>query len=297
MGNGHGAWAMGGIGRVGLRNERTLSTRAARSASRGCRRGPALGAGARARQAQAARQRRRRRRLDVVPRTGSQRHVGGDSTDTHAASTAGVGVSQGHELHLPGDSRRPARVRASRRRRRDRGMPARRNGRVAVAVSLPHQLRRSIRLQQRAAIEPRDRRQPGVHTGRAGTTALLRYRHGHARLASTHQCGVQGAAGFFRHRDDAARGRQTARHQRRRAGRPLRRRARQGVGTRGVAGWQGMGAQLCLSCTRDRPRTAPRLRVRGRRIRSTLGRPVVHRPRQRRGRLHVPVAQPVCTSR
>ena len=80
--------------------------------------------------------------------------------------------------------------------------------------------------------------------------------------------GVQGAAGFLRDRIDAAGGRPAADRQRRRAGRTVRRGARQGDGARGLARGQGVGTELRFAGAGGDARQAPRVRVCRRRVES-----------------------------
>ena len=103
---------------------------------------------------------------------------------------------------------------------------------------------------------------------------------------------VQGAAGFFRHRLDAAGGRPAADSQRRRAGRTVCRGPRQGHRPRGVARRQGVGAELRLARSGDDARQAPRVRVCGRRVGAADRRADVDRPGERAGRFRLSVAQP-----
>ena len=110
-----------------------------------------------------------------------------------------------------------------------------------LAVSLWHRVRGSVRLQQRPAREPGDRRRPRVHRRRRGQAALPEPRSGRADVETRPASRLQGPAGFFRHRLDAAGGGPAADPQRRRAGRTVCRRPRHRHGPRGVAGRQEWG--------------------------------------------------------
>ncbi len=171
-------------------------------------------------------------------------------------------------------------------------MPARGDRREPVAVPLRHGVRRSVRLQQRSALESGDRRHPRLHDGRRGETPLLRSRVGQGDLAARPARRVPGAAGLLRHRVHTA-GRGTAAdRQRRRTGRTLCRRTGQDDGQGSVARRQGMGAKLRVTGARRDPRQAARLRVRGRRVDAADRRPHVDRPGKRERGFLVPLAQP-----
>ena len=114
------------------------------------------------------------------PRTTGRRSSGPThnavSTETKLSRTlpaaAGLGVPQGHQLFVARHCRRPPAVHPPHRRRGDRRVHGRADGRQPLAVQVRHRLRGSLRLQQRPAVQPRRGRHPRLHDGRRGEAAL-----------------------------------------------------------------------------------------------------------------------------
>ena len=200
--------------------------------------------------------RRRHARLDRLSRADAQRDIDRDEAESKTAASADLGVHQGHRLRVAGDRRRAARVSPSIGRRRDRRVPARRDGRDQLAIPLSHRFRRSLRIQQRPAIESGHRRRASVHGGRARAAALPRPGNRKSDLETRPGQGVSRPSGFFRDGVDAADRGPAVNRECRRAGRSVRRRVRQDDRTRSLAGRQGVGAELRLAGSCGGPRTS-----------------------------------------
>ena len=237
--------------------------------------------------------RRRHARLDRLSRADAQRDIDRDEAESNTAASPDLGVHQGHRLRVAGDRRRAARVSPSIGRRRDRRVPARRDGRDKLAIPLPDRFRRSLRIQQRPAIESGHRRRASVHGGRARATALPRPRNRKSDLEARPGQGVSRPSGFFRdERSTPLIEGPLLNRECRRAGRSVRRRVRQDNRTRSMAGRQGVGRGLRLAGSRRGPRTAARLRVCRRRVESADRRTDVDRSIERSRRFRISMAKP-----
>ena len=241
---------------------------------------------------QTARKRRRYARLDRLSRADPQRDIDRDEIEPSAATSPDMGVREGDRLCVAGDRRPAALVPPSTGRGGDRRVPARRDGRAELAVPLPDRLRRSLRIQQRPAIEPRHRRRTRVHRRRARATALPRPRNRKSDLEARPGQGVSRPSGLLRERFDAPDRGPAVNRECRRAGRSVRRRVRQDNRQRSMEGRQGVGRGLRLAGSCRGSRTAARPGVRRRRIEAAGRWTDVDRSIERSRRFRVSMAKP-----
>ena len=230
----------------------------------------ALAQATRSCEAAAAGERRRDARLAVLPRADAQRGLDRDPAQPDAAACAGVGVPEGDGLRR----RRPSRAdiwcscTASADEEIVECLQPETGMRATGSFRYCDRVRGSLWLQQRTAIEPGHRRRQGLHRGRRrGSCIASSFAPATVVWKPEPAGGLQSAAGLLRHRVNAAGRRQAAHRQRRRAGRPVCRGARQSDRPRGLACRQGMGPELRVARSGRGARPAACVRVRGRRVR------------------------------
>ena len=108
-----------------------------------------------------------------------------------------------------------------RRQRRGPRVARRQDRRVDLALRVPHELSRRLRLRRRTARGAGRRRRHRLHVRRPGPAARRRSREGHARVERRHDEALQRAEGILRRGRLAARRRRTRhrQHRRRQGGR------------------------------------------------------------------------------
>ena len=175
---------------------------------------------------------------------------------------------------------------------RNRRLPAPRNRTTLLDLSLPDRLQRPIRLQQRAPLQPGDRRQPGLHLRRRRPAPFPRSEIRSGPLETALVAGVPCAPGFLRGCLHTPGRRKSTDCQRGRPWRAFRNRSGQGHRQAGVGSRRPMGSQLRVPGTGHGERQEAHLRLRrGRKSPAHRG-AVEHRSRQRENRLPLSLEKP-----